>query len=194
MLTSQEIENIITDCINNHRESQKKFYTYFYSYAMAVCMRYAHTEDDGMEIVNDGFLKIFRELSSFKPRYEDVEASLKGWIKRIMVNTAIDHFRKNHRYQMNVSIDDSKFHWADEAETTLDKMSYEEIIKLVQLLSPVYRTVFSLYVIDGFKHEEIAKKLNISVGTSKSNLAKAKGNIQKMILQRQQSLYGQTAI
>ena len=194
MLTSQEIENIITDCTSNQRESQKKFYTYFYSYAMAVCMRYAHTEDDGMEIVNDGFLKIFRELSSFKPRYEDVEASLKGWIKRIMVNTAIDHFRKNHRFQMNVSIDDSKFHWADEAETTLDKMAYEEIIKLVQQLSPVYRTVFNLYVIDGFKHEEIAKKLNISVGTSKSNLAKAKGNIQKMILQRQQSLYGQTAI
>lgn len=161
---------------------------------MAVCMRYAHTEDDAMEIVNDGFLKIFRELASFKPRYEDVEASLKGWIKRIMVNTAIDHFRKNHRFQMNVSIDDSKFHWADEAETSLDKMSYEEIIKLVQLLSPVYRTVFNLYIIDGFKHEEIAKKLNISVGTSKSNLAKAKGNIQKMILQRQQSLYGQTAI
>lgn len=161
---------------------------------MAVCMRYAHTEDDAMEIVNDGFLKIFRELASFKPRYEDVEASLKGWIKRIMVNTAIDHFRKNHRFQMNISIDDNKFHWADETETSLDKMSYEEIIKLVQLLSPVYRTVFNLYVIDGFKHEEIAKKLNISVGTSKSNLAKAKGNIQKMILQRQQSLYGQTAI
>ena len=194
MLTSQEIETIITDCIHNQRESQKKFYTHFYGYAASVCMRYAHMEDDAMEIVNDGFLKIFRELGSFKPRYEDVEASLKGWIKRIMVNTAIDHFRKNHRYQMNVSIEENKFHWADEAETILDKMSYEEIIRLVQQLSPVYRTVFNLYVIDGFKHEEIAKRLNISVGTSKSNLAKAKLNIQKMILQRQQSLYGQTAI
>lgn len=107
-------------------------------------MRYAHTDDDSMEIVNDGFLKIFRELSSFKPRYDDVEASLKGWIKRIMVNTAIDHFRKNLRYQMNVSIEDSKFHWADEAETTIDKMSYQEIIQLVQQLSPVYKTVFNL--------------------------------------------------
>lgn len=157
-------------------------------------MRYAHTDDDAMEIVNDGFLKIFRELPSFKARYEDVEASLKGWIKRIMVNTAIDHFRKNHRFQLNVSIEESKFNWADEAETIVDKMSYEEIMKLVQHLSPVYRTVFNLYVIDGFKHEEIAKQLNISVGTSKSNLAKAKMNVQKMILQRQQSLYGQTAI
>lgn len=194
MLTSQEIETIITDCINNQRESQKKFYTYFYSYATSVCMRYVHTDDDAMEIVNDGFLKIFRELASFKPRYEAVEVSLKGWVKRIMVNTAIDHFRKNHRYQMNVSIDNTKFHWADEAETILDKMSYQEIIQLVQQLSPVYRTVFNLYAIEGFKHEEIAKRLNISVGTSKSNLAKAKMNIQKMILQRQQSLYGQTAI
>ena len=194
MLTSQELEAIIADCTHQHRESQKKFYTYFYGYAMAVCMRYAHTDDDAMEIVNDGFLKIFRELPSFKARYEDVEASLKGWIKRIMVNTAIDHFRKNHRFQLNVSIEESKFNWADEAETIVDKMSYEEIMKLVQHLSPVYRTVFNLYVIDGFKHEEIAKQLNISVGTSKSNLAKAKMNVQKMILQRQQSLYGQTAI
>jgi RNA polymerase sigma-70 factor (ECF subfamily) len=147
-----------------------------------------------MEIANDGFLKIFRELGSFEARYEDVEASLKGWMKKIMVNTSIDHFRKNQKYQMNVSMDDKLFHLEDNSESSIDKLSYDEIYKVVQQLSPVYRAVFNLYVIDGFKHEEIAKQLRISVGTSKSNLAKAKLNIQKMISERQKSRYGQTTI
>lgn len=157
-------------------------------------MRYTHTDDDAMEIANDGFLKIFKELASFQARYEDVEASLKGWMKKIMVNTSIDHFRKNQKYQMNVSIDDNLFHIEDHAETSIDKLSYDEVYKLVQQLSPVYRTVFNLYVIDGYKHEEIAKQLKISIGTSKSNLAKAKINIKKMIYELQKNRYGQAAI
>jgi len=157
-------------------------------------MRYAHSEDDAMEIANDGFIKIFKELASFKARYEDVEASLKGWMKKIMVNTSIDHFRKNQKYRLNVSIDDKLYHIEDHAETSVDKLSYDEIYKVIQQLSPVYRTVFNLYVIDGFKHEEIAKQLKISVGTSKSNLAKAKINVKKMIHERQKSRHGQTAI
>jgi len=193
LLTGQEIENIIDGCVKLQRESQKRFYTHFYGYAMAICTRYTSTEDDAMEIANDGFLKIFRELSTFVAKYEDVEASLKGWMKKIMVNTAIDHFRKNHKYQANVSIDENSFQAHDNGESSIDKISYEEILKIVQQLSPVYRTVFNLYVIDGFKHEEIAKKLKISVGTSKSNLAKARLNIQKMLQQSQKSLYGQTA-
>lgn len=161
---------------------------------MSICMRYAQNDDDAMEIANDGFLKIFKELSSFVARYEDVEASLKGWMKKIMVNTAIDHFRKNQKYSTNVSLDDNMFHIADHTENSIDKLSYDEIYKVVQQLSPVYRAVFNLYVIDGFKHEEIARHLKISVGTSKSNLAKAKLNIQKMILERHKSRYGQTTI
>lgn len=161
---------------------------------MSICMRYTHTDDDAMEITNDGFLKIFKELASFQARYEDVEASLKGWMKKIMVNTSIDHFRKNQKYQRNVSIDDNLFHIEDHAETSIDKLSYDEVYKLVQQLSPVYRTVFNLYIIDGYKHEEIAKQLKISIGTSKSNLAKAKINIKKMIHELQKNRYGQAAI
>lgn len=194
MFLSQEIENIIHGCVKLQRDSQKQFYTYFYSYAMSICMRYAHSDDDAMEIANDGFLKIFKELGSFQARYEDVEASLKGWMKKIMINTSIDHFRKNQKYQVNVSIDDNLFRLEDHAESTIDKLSYDEVYKLVQQLSPVYRTVFNLYVIDGFKHEEIAKQLKISVGTSKSNLAKAKINVKKMIHERQKTKYGQAAI
>ncbi|HZG23837.1 MAG TPA: sigma-70 region 4 domain-containing protein, partial [Chitinophagaceae bacterium] len=101
---------------------------------------------------------------------------------------------KNQKYRLNVSLDDHVFHMEDHAETSIDKLSFEEIYKIVQQLSPVYRAVFNLYVIDGFKHEEIAKRLKISVGTSKSNLAKAKMNIQKMISERQKNRYGQTAL
>jgi RNA polymerase sigma factor (sigma-70 family) len=194
LLSSQEISDIVAGCIKLERESQKKFYTFFYSYAMAICMRYAPNNDDAMEIVNDGFLKIFRKLSSFEARYDDMEGSLKGWIKRIMLNTAIDHFRKNNKYLMKVDMGEKVLNIPDEAEDSVDKMSYDEIYKLIQKLSPMYRTVFNLYIIDGFKHEEIARQLNISVGTSKSNLAKAKINIQKMMQQAHRNLYEQKAI
>ena len=147
-----------------------------------------------MEIVNDGFLKIFKKLSSFQARYEDIEGSLKGWIKRIMLNTAIDHFRKNNKYLMKVDMGEKVLNIPDETEDSIDKMSYDEIYKVIQQLSPMYRTVFNLYIIDGFKHEEIARQLNISVGTSKSNLAKAKINIQKMLQQARRGLYEQRAI
>lgn len=161
---------------------------------MAICARYAQNEDDAMEITNDGFLKVFRELASFAARYDDIEASLKGWMKRIIINTAIDHFRKNQKFQSNISLDDSLYQAADHSESSIDKLSYEELYKVVQQLSPVYRAVFNLYVIDGFKHEEIARQLKISVGTSKSNLAKAKINIQKMLAERQVTRYGQTTL
>ena len=157
-------------------------------------MRYAQNEDDAMEITNDGFLKIFRELQSFSARYDDVESSLKGWMKRILINTAIDHFRKNQKFQANLSLDDSLYEAADHSASSIDKLSYDELYRIVQQLSPVYRAVFNLYVIDGFKHEEIAKQLKISVGTSKSNFAKAKINIQKMLAERQVTRYGQTTI
>ena len=194
MLSSQEISDIVSGCIKLNRDSQKKFYTYFYGYAMAICMRYAPNNDDAMEIINDGFLKIFNKLDSFQARYDDIEGSLKGWIKRIMLNTAIDHFRKNNKYLMNMDMGDNLYNLAYEEENSLDKMSYDEIYKIVQRLSPMYRTVFNLYIIDGFKHEEIARKLNISVGTSKSNLAKAKINIQKMMQQAHRNLYEPKAI
>jgi RNA polymerase sigma-70 factor (ECF subfamily) len=161
---------------------------------MAIAMRYCNTKDDAMEVVNDGFIKIYRELHNFKPAHENYEASLKGWMKSIMVNTAIDHFRKNNKKQFLVEIKDDHVETIDTQESSINKLSYKEILELVQRLSPGYRTVFNLYVIDGFKHEEIAQQLNISVGTSKSNLSKAKINIQKMLKETEQNFYGQKAV
>ncbi len=157
-------------------------------------MRYCNSKDDAMEVVNDGFMKVYKELPAFKPRYDNFEASLKGWMKSIMVNTAIDHFRKNNKKYFAAEINESHFETERSGETAIDKMSYKEIMELVQQLSPVYKTIFNLFVIDGFKHEEIAGRLNISVGTSKSNLSKAKANIQKMLGEAATKCYGQKAI
>ncbi len=191
MPSRQQLIDIINGCVKAKRESQKEFYKLYYGFAIGICMRYCHNQDDAIEIVNDGYLKIFKTINSFSPRHENVEASVMGWVKKIMIYTAIDHYRKNLKNNLIDEISDVHFGLLDFSETSIDAMSYKEIIELVQQLSPTYRTVFNLYVIDGYKHEEIAKKLNISVGTSKSNLAKARVNIQKMLKTTNINLYEQ---
>jgi RNA polymerase sigma factor (sigma-70 family) len=187
----QEIKHIIQGCVETNRASQKEFYKTFYGFAMGICMRYCNTKDEAMEVVNDGFLKIYKELSRFNPIRENYEISLKGWMKKIMVNTAIDHFRKNSKNHLVNEINDAHLEVTDLQETPINKLSYKEIMEIIQRLSPVYRAVFNLHVIDGFTHEEIASQLNMAVGTSKSNLAKAKINIQNMLKEADKKFYEQ---
>jgi RNA polymerase sigma factor (sigma-70 family) len=187
----QQLIDIINGCVKAKRESQRELYKLYYGFAMGICMRYCHNQDDAVEIVNDGYLKVFKTISNFVPRHENVEASIMGWVKKIMIYTSIDHYRKNNKNSLIDEIGDIHFGLLDSCETSIEMMSYKEIIDLVQRLSPTYKTVFNLYVIDGYKHDEIAKKLNISVGTSKSNLAKARANIQKMLKITNINLYEQ---
>ncbi|MBC7868419.1 MAG: sigma-70 family RNA polymerase sigma factor [Gloeobacteraceae cyanobacterium ES-bin-316] len=194
MKEGQQLLSIIQGCIQAKSESQKEFYKKFYGFSLAICMRYCAAQNDAMEVVNDGFLKIFRHLHTFDPRHSNIEASLKGWMKSIFIHTAIDHFRKNNRTPFLSEIAELHSAESSAAEDSIDKMSYKEILEMVQQLSPVYRTVFNLYVIDGFKHEEIARQLKISVGTSKSNLAKAKMNIKKMLTEEVKICYERKAV
>jgi len=183
LLSAEELSLHIENCALNNRESQKKIYTSFYGYAMAVCDRYTNNQDDALEILNDGFLKIFKEIYRYKPAYSDVISSFKGWLRKIMVYTAIDHFRKNQKYAFTAELDNGIIQVSAQTETALDRLSYEEIIRSVQKLTPGYRTVFNLFIIEGFTHEEISQKLGISTGTSKSNLAKARRQLQKILFQ-----------
>src|SRR6266513_1223734 len=176
----------IERCALNNRESQKKIYSSFYGYAMAVCDRYTNSQEDAVEILNDGFLKVFREIHHYQPSYADVVSSFKGWLRKIMVYTAIDHFRKNHKHQFTTDLDNGIIQVASRGEDALDRISYEEIIRSIQDLTPGYRTVFNLFIIEGFTHEEISEQLGISIGTSKSNLAKARRQLQKILFQRNQ--------
>jgi RNA polymerase sigma factor (sigma-70 family) len=186
LLSAEELSYHIERCALNNRESQKKIYTSFYGYAMAVCDRYTNNQDDAVEILNDGFLKVFKEVYRYKPAYTDVVSSFKGWLRKIMVYTAIDHFRKNHKHQFTAELDNGIIQVSSRDESALDRISYEEIIRSIQDLTPGYRTVFNLFIIEGFTHEEISEKLGISIGTSKSNLAKARRQLQKILFQQNQ--------
>ncbi|HEV7782621.1 MAG TPA: RNA polymerase sigma factor [Chitinophagaceae bacterium] len=194
MLSADELTYHVEGCALNKRESQKILYSSFYGYAMAICDRYTSKQDDAVEILNDGFLKIFREIHHYKPAYADVVSSFKGWLRKIIVYTAIDHFRKNQKHQIVTQLDNVVYQVATVNEDAIDKISYEEIIRSVQDLSPGYRTVFNLFVIDGLSHEEIANQLGISIGTSKSNLSKARRQLQKILFKQNETLVAKNAV
>jgi RNA polymerase sigma-70 factor (ECF subfamily) len=155
---------------------------------MAICDRYANRQEDAVEILNDGFLKVFREIHHYQPAYADVVSSFKGWVRKIMVYTAIDHFRKNQKHQRVTELDSVVYQVEVVAEDAVDKLSYEEIIRSIQELSPGYRTVFNLFVIEGLSHDEISAQLGISTGTSKSNLSKARKQLQKILFKHHDHL------
>ena len=181
-ISVEDLQRQIQGCVSNDRKSQKVIYETFYGYARSICDRYTKNDDDALEILNDGFLKIFREIYRYKPSYADEISSFKGWLRKIIIYTAIDHFRKNRKHSLTVGLDDNVTQLSSKFETAIDQISYEEILSSIQKLTPGYRTIFNLFVIEGFSHEEIANQLGISVGTSKSNLSKARKQLQKILL------------
>ena len=194
MLSADDLTFHVEACALNKRESQKVIYSSFYGFAMAICDRYVNKQDDAVEILNDGFLKIFKEIHRYKPAYTDVVSSFKGWLRKIMVYTAIDHYRKNQKHQMVTQLDNVVYQIATEREDAIEKLSYEEIIRAIQDLSPGYRTVFNLFVIEGLSHEEIGKQLGISIGTSKSNLSKARKQLQKILFKQNEIIVAKNAV
>ena len=179
------LPELLAACVRQERVAQRRLYGQFHRFAMGICLRYARDRDQALEVVNDGFLKAFRDLHRFdvSRHPEDVPGSFRGWLKRIMVHTAIDHYRANERYQHQQELDEVTLNQADHGLTPLDTLSYDELLALVQRLPPAYRAVFNLAVIDGFGHEEIAAQLRISVGTSKSNLFKARAHLRALLAQ-----------
>ncbi len=168
------IETLIHGCLEKNRQSQEKLYQRFYAYGMSICLRYTVSEEQAIEVLNDGFMKVFNHLEQF-----DITKPFETWFRKILINTAINYYHKNKKYNHHQSIEDA-YQVANEQDI-LSQLSYREIINLIQQLSPMYRTVFNLYVIDGYSHEEIAEALNISVGTSKSNLSRARANLRVLL-------------
>ena len=168
------IRSLLEGCIRADRASQKLLYQEFYSYGMSISLRYASNRDEASEILNDAFMKIFGNLRKF-----DLTRPFKPWFRKILVNTAINHY---HKKQREVEVEEME-HARNESDTEkiLSGISYQEVITLLQKLPVAYRTVFNLYVIEGYSHEEIANMLNIATGTSKSHLFKAKEQL-KIIL------------
>ncbi|WP_308418674.1 RNA polymerase sigma factor [Hymenobacter lutimineralis] len=171
---------LLAGCRRMDRECQRRVYLLYYSYALSVCLRYARHREEALEVVNDGFLKVYRDVTRFDPARQEINSSFRGWLRKIMVHTAIDHYRAQARHQMQ-ELPEHAYGQADDSAGALDTLAYEELIALIQRLSPAYRTVFNLYVLDGFTHEEIAQQLGISIGASKSNLSKARGHLKEML-------------
>nr|WP_282958224.1 RNA polymerase sigma factor [Halalkalibaculum roseum] len=169
------LDRIIKGCCKRRRKSQKKLYKMFYGYGMSITLRYAESREEAAEILNDAFMKVFTNIKDF-----DIDKPFKPWLRRIIINTAINHYHRTKKYREMDNVD-----FAEQSLSTREQIlpgiSYDEIIEMVQQLTPAYRTVFNLYVIEGFKHREIAEMLGIAVGTSKSNLAKAKRNLQAIL-------------
>ncbi len=172
--------NILKGCMNNDSRFQKLFYERYLNFALKISFRYVHSFENAADAANDAFVKIFRNIHKFEIRDADkLEAMLMGWIKKIVVNASIDYMSKENLTPQNIELPDGVWNKPGSEQSGENKLAYKELILLVRKLSPGYRVVFNLYVIDGYTHAEIAAILDISVGTSKSNLAKAKAFLQK---------------
>lgn len=174
---TKDLTNIVKACLKGDRKSQKRLYTLFSSRLYGVCLRYSNNEEDAKDLLQEGFIKIFSNLSQYK-----YNGSLEGWMRRIIVNTALERFRRENK-SIVVNNEDYMDSLQVNYEHILDDLAYKDLVQLVQGLSDQYRVVFNLYVIEGFSHKEISKKLDIGEGTSKSNLSRArellKNRIQK---------------
>jgi RNA polymerase sigma factor (sigma-70 family) len=171
----EDLPQLISGCIKQDRKSQKALYKLFYGFAMGICIRYAGNRDDAAEVMNQGFLKVFTRID----RYVD-SVPFKGWLGRIMINSSIDHYRANLKMAYMEDIDDLQD--ISDGQSVEKNLNYADLLQMVQQLPHAYRTVFNLFAIEGYSHEEIAEMLGVTTGTSKSNLHKARQKLKMLIL------------
>lgn len=170
---SSNLLKLLEGCQRGERLAQRMLFKEFYSFGMNLCMRYAANYQEAQEMLNDGFFKVLTKIDQF-----DAKFSFLPWLKTVLINSAIDYHRRKKMMQFK-DIESATEIVVE--EDILNDLAYEDVLKVVQQLTPAYRTVFNLYVIEGFKHREIAEQLNISIGTSKSNLAQAKRKLQQLL-------------
>ncbi|MEN8838989.1 MAG: RNA polymerase sigma factor [Flavobacteriales bacterium] len=186
-LTKEELNEIIQLCIKRDKKGQELFFKHFYGKMMVVCTRYARDRDEAQDILQDAFVKVFDNLEKY-----EVTGSIEGWVRRIFVNTAIDHYRKyknkfNLEEEGNIEDEASFYNELEENDNIYSKIKSADILEAMETLSPAYKMVFNLYAIENYTHKEVAEILNISSGTSKSNYAKAKAKI-KIVLENKFNL------
>ncbi|MBI9033800.1 MAG: sigma-70 family RNA polymerase sigma factor [Bacteroidales bacterium] len=175
-------KDIIAGCLRKEPRAQQELYKAFAPKMYGVCLRYAKNEMEADDILQEGFIKVFGYLESYRN-----EGSLEGWIRRTMVNTAINYYRKNlkHANQLDLSgleiVNDNDI-------SVVDKLSADEIIGLIQDLPEVYRVTFNMYVIEGYTHKKIAEILDISENTSKSQLLRARKLLKKRLSKLHQAI------
>lgn len=179
----EEFQLIIRGCCKSDRSSQNNLYRKFYPYGMSVCIRYVKNESEAVLVLNDGFLKVFRNIKKY-----DVEQPFKPWFRKILVNSAINYLKSQKKYRQEVDLENAIN--ISSTEEILSQINYKEQMELIQSLTSAYRTVFNMYVIDGYKHKEISEKLGITVSTSKSNLTRARMKLKELMTQKLENVHG----
>jgi RNA polymerase sigma-70 factor (ECF subfamily) len=168
-------QGLIQQCKNGDLKYLEMLYKHFYGYAMGVGLRYSNSRDDALEVVNDAFIKAFGDIRNYQP-----DKPFKAWLRRIVINTAIDRQRKERKYLVNVDIEDAE-HLGGQA-LVLSQMGANEILKLLDALPQAHRAVFNLYEIDGYDHNEIAAMMGITASSSRVYLGRAKEKLRNAIL------------
>ncbi|RTL54371.1 MAG: sigma-70 family RNA polymerase sigma factor [Sphingobacteriales bacterium] len=171
----EDEKELIHDCISGKPDAQKQFYLKYAPKMMIVCLRYSTTKPDAEDLLQEGFLKVFKNLAQFNGA-----GSLEGWVRRIFVNTALAKFRDKNKLMPIVTMENIE-QSSDEYLQMAERIDGKVLLKLVQSLPAAYKIVFNLYVFEGYKHKEIAEMLHISEGTSKSNLHDARKILQHLI-------------
>lgn len=169
---------LIALCIKQDRKAEYELYKLTYSYLMGICMRYSRDKDSASESLNMGFLKILKNLSTYKP-----EIPFKSWIRRVMVNTLIDEYRKNKREREKVTYVEEYYDSSDfsDVNEALSRINYNQLLVQINLLPEATKKVFNLFAIDGYSHKEIGEMLMISEGTSKWHLNSARQKLKEYI-------------
>ncbi|MGB0838692.1 MAG: RNA polymerase sigma factor [Chitinophagales bacterium] len=168
-------KELIQGCIRENRTYQRALYQRYAGKMMTVCLRYARHRLEAEDILQDGFIKVFDNMHKFQ-----FKGSFEGWVRRIMINTALKNYRKSSFQKERIGLEDYEFDSAD--PKVLNYLSEQEILKAISKLPDGYKIVFNLYVIEGYSHDEIAKTLGIKASTSRSQLVKARRMLQKMLL------------
>jgi RNA polymerase sigma factor (sigma-70 family) len=186
-LTERPLFELIEGCRQGKEAAMKAFYERFHGYALSVCLAYTNSREDACEILNDGFMKAFRQLKELQN--PDV---LLPWLRRIMVNTAIDHYRKNLKHSRDVAVETLENSLVESnlnEEGILAQLSAEHILQQLQQLPTTYRVVFGLYVLEGYSHREIGEKLHLAESTSRAHLAEANRLLRKALATQNDNNY-----
>lgn len=170
-------EQLVKECISGNATAHKTFYDLFAKKMMGVCLRYTNNADEAQDVLQDGFIKVFNKLPKFINK-----GSLEGWVRRIMVNTALDQYRKNKKYLMDVEVEAVSFK-LEKSDFIVESINANDLLKIIHTIPEGYRVVFNLFAIEGYSHKEIAEQLGVTESTSKSQYSRAKKMLRKLLVE-----------
>ncbi|MGN0187206.1 MAG: RNA polymerase sigma factor [Paludibacteraceae bacterium] len=174
--TYSSLNEIIDGCLRNERLAQQRLYELYATRMTGICLRYVGDKEIALDLMHDGFLKVFANLKQYSR-----QGAFESWLRKIFVNVSLEYLRKHDVLRSYDDIDDIQFQMTDDTETIIEKMSADEIVKLINELPAGFRTVFNMYAIEGYSHAEIAKQLGINEASSRSQFSRARAVLQNKI-------------